>query len=286
MTLRLNPETELLRRRNGDLQFGWDPESAVVVPTISSADQRAVVELVRMLDGTVRMSDVYRRSADAGLPRTRAEQIVTDLQASGHIVSEPRSATGSVRVHGDGPLADSIAAALSATGLVVSRSRELRSVGDVRRWTFDLVILADRLVWDPTFISELLAAGIDHLVVRTRDGKGIVGPLVVPGITSCLLCADLTRSGYDPDWPWLAAQLLGRNGTSSPITASATTAFALAEITAHLSEDSHQSTSTLDTTIEIDVRRLETGRRHWPVQSDCQCQFLPKQPKWRGEAVS
>jgi hypothetical protein len=28
--------------------------------------------------------------------------------------------------------------------------------------------------------------GWDHLPVRVRDGTGLVGPLVIPGVTSCL----------------------------------------------------------------------------------------------------
>jgi hypothetical protein len=28
--------------------------------------------------------------------------------------------------------------------------------------------------------------GVPHLVVRVRDGTGLVGPLVIPGVTSCL----------------------------------------------------------------------------------------------------
>ena len=30
--------------------------------------------------------------------------------------------------------------------------------------------------------------GVAHLPVRVRDGTGLVGPLVIPGQTSCLGC--------------------------------------------------------------------------------------------------
>jgi hypothetical protein len=29
--------------------------------------------------------------------------------------------------------------------------------------------------------------GVPHLAVRVRDGTGLVGPLVIPGVTSCLV---------------------------------------------------------------------------------------------------
>ncbi len=49
-----------------------------------------------------------------------------------------------------------------------------------------LLLLSDSLVADPRMLRELRAARIPHLPVRVRDGTGLVGPLVVPGVTSCL----------------------------------------------------------------------------------------------------
>ena len=51
-----------------------------------------------------------------------------------------------------------------------------------------LTLLADadrpaRCGW---LVRELHAAGTPHLLVRVRDGTGLVGPMVVPGVTSCL----------------------------------------------------------------------------------------------------
>jgi len=39
---------------------------------------------------------------------------------------------------------------------------------------------------DPWVVRELHSGGIAHLPVRLRDGAGLVGPLAVPGVTSCL----------------------------------------------------------------------------------------------------
>lgn len=48
-----------------------------------------------------------------------------------------------------------------------------------------------------------------HLLACVRETTGVVGPLVVPGVTSCLRCLALTRSERDPHWPQLSAQLIG-----------------------------------------------------------------------------
>ncbi|CAM3818660.1 hypothetical protein [Smaragdicoccus niigatensis] len=285
-TLRLNPETIVLHRRNGDVQFGWDPDSAVVVAIESSADRRAVLELIRLLDGTLPVAVAVRRAAEAGLPTDRSAQIISDLRRSGHIVGDRSGSPRTVRVHGDGPLAESISARLSATSVSVVRSRSVRTLADVRRWTCDLVVLADSLVWDPSFIAELLDAGLVHLQVRVRDGKGIVGPLVHPGVSSCLLCADLTRSEFDPEWPLLASQLLGKVGLGSPEIIMATTSFAISEIHNHFDSEVSRETVTPNATVEICTNRLDTGRRHWPIHPDCRCQNLHNHPRRLADTVS
>ena len=50
----------------------------------------------------------------------------------------------------------------------------------------DLVVLAGYLVADPRVVRDLHAGGVAHLPVWLRDGVGLVGPLVIPGVTSCL----------------------------------------------------------------------------------------------------
>jgi len=47
----------------------------------------------------------------------------------------------------------------------------------------DLVVLSDYLVADPRMVGDLHSRGVPHLAVRVRDGTGLVGPLVIPGIT-------------------------------------------------------------------------------------------------------
>jgi bacteriocin biosynthesis cyclodehydratase domain-containing protein len=53
------------------------------------------------------------------------------------------------------------------------------------------------------------AAGAVHAEVVVRETSLAVGPLVVPGISACRLCADLWRADRDPQWPMLRAQLDG-----------------------------------------------------------------------------
>jgi hypothetical protein len=36
-------------------------------------------------------------------------------------------------------------------------------------------------------VRDLHRQGVPHLAVRVRDGRGLVEPLVIPGVTSCLV---------------------------------------------------------------------------------------------------
>jgi hypothetical protein len=49
------------------------------------------------------------------------------------------------------------------------------------------VVLSGRLVADPRMVRDLHSEGVPHLPVRVRDGTGLVGPLMIPGVTSCLV---------------------------------------------------------------------------------------------------
>ncbi|MGJ0223707.1 hypothetical protein ACQUZK_09930, partial [Streptococcus pyogenes] len=63
----------------------------------------------------------------------------------------------------------------------------------------------------------------------------LVGPLVRPGVTACLRCLDLERSGRDPCWPTLAAQLTRTTPVAEETTLAATSsALAAAQALAHL----------------------------------------------------
>jgi hypothetical protein len=74
----------------------------------------------------------------------------------------------------------------------------------------DLIVLSDMVVPEPTVVSELLGSRIPHLIGYAHEGTAVVGPLVWPGQSSCLRCADLHHADVDVAWPKMAAQLVGQ----------------------------------------------------------------------------
>ncbi|WP_280390491.1 TOMM precursor leader peptide-binding protein [Nocardia brasiliensis] len=176
----------------------------------------------------------------------------------------------SVRVHGIGPLSDAVASGLRKLGVRPSRSRDY-SGPPVPAWHADLVVLTDALMPDPQLLDDLGLHRVAHLPVRIRDGRGVVGPLVLPGATSCLRCADLLRADHDADWPHLAAQLLGRVGHASPARIAATAALAVSEVEAVLAMSTRRELAILDSTLELDLDTHLIDRRRWPRHTECSC---------------
>jgi hypothetical protein len=135
----------------------------------------------------------------------------------------------------------------------------------------DLVILAVDEPIDPERRAALHARDCAHLPVSLSVDHGVIGPLVLPGLTSCLGCADLHRLDRDPAWNALAVQLSVPARTPPANDVALTTmlaGLAALEVLAFL--DGGQP-ATIEGTLEMhsDDRRIR--RRSWPMHPDCTC---------------
>jgi hypothetical protein len=135
----------------------------------------------------------------------------------------------------------------------------------------DLAVLAIDEPVDTDSRQALHARRCTHLVVRLEAGLGSVGPLVVPGHTSCLACADLHRRDRDPAWTALAVQLCvpRRHGPASDVAL----ASALAGVTAMqaLSYLDGGDPATIEATLEMQLPDWRLRRRSWPPHPACDC---------------
>ncbi|MER6140727.1 ThiF family adenylyltransferase [Streptomyces sparsogenes] len=59
---------------------------------------------------------------------------------------------------------------------------------------------------DPEEAEPLLASGTPHLYAGVLEATGVLGPLVLPGITPCAGCAAAGRAEREPTWPRMLAQ--------------------------------------------------------------------------------
>jgi bacteriocin biosynthesis cyclodehydratase domain-containing protein len=269
----LNPAMPVLRRPDGAVQVGWDPRRAVLVRPPAGLSPAGLAELLRTLQSGATLADLEARfEVDVG-------ELVASLVDAGVVTTAKRRRTrsASIRIHGRGPLSDLLAGALRCSGARVTRSSITQSAPPD---TTDLVVLSDFLVTDPRVVRELHSAGVAHLPVRLRDGAGLVGPLVIPGVTSCLACADLHRSDRDAAWPAVASQLRDTVGSADRATVLATAALALNQVDRVIGAvrrgevvgTSADPPPTLDTTLEFDVNAGAIMARRWSRHPDCaQC---------------
>jgi bacteriocin biosynthesis cyclodehydratase domain-containing protein len=117
----------------------------------------------------------------------------------------------------------------------------------------------------------LHARGTAHLAARVGADYGDIGPLVEPGRTSCLRCADLHRSDRDSAWGALAVQLSvpGRHPAPSDVALNAFVASVVAlQALAFLDG---ASAATRFGTLELHLPGWKLRRRSWPPHPACDC---------------
>ena len=142
----------------------------------------------------------------------------------------------------------------------------------------DLVVLASSRGPPPAERLRWTSLGVPHLPVQLRDGTALVGPLVVPGTTSCLECVELHRSDRDPAWPALAVQLATASRATEPCHAAvATAAGALAAMQVLCYLDGGEPEA-LGATLELTELGARVRCRPWPRHPRCNCAARPLRP--------
>ncbi|MEV6839914.1 TOMM precursor leader peptide-binding protein [Streptomyces sp. NPDC051133] len=99
---------------------------------------------------------------------------------------------------------------------------------------------------DPRSAEPLMASGTPHLYAGVVEGTGVVGPLVLPGESSCAGCLHEDRTDRDPAWPRLITQWRSgaarRVGACDLTLATAVAGLAAAHALAFLDGESPSST--------------------------------------------
>lgn len=136
--------------------------------------------------------------------------------------------------------------------------------------TADLVVLAGAVPVGAGAHRMLLVDGTPHLSATVWAASAVIGPLVLPGVSSCLGCADLHRQDRDPAWPALAVQLAAVRRVPSDV---AVCAFAAAlTVMQALSYLDGEEPAVLDGTLEMALPDWRVRRRSWFAHERCTCQ--------------
>lgn len=267
----------VLLRPDGVVQVGWDPRRAVLVRPPGGLAAPALAGLLRSLRSPTPISQLRQQAADHGLGDADGlTDLVEQLVGAGVMTQcvHPPGRTAAIRVHGRGPLSDLLVETLRCSPARVTHSSQPHAA--VSPGSADLVVLTDYLVADPRMVRDLHTRGVAHLPVRVRDGTGLVGPLVIPGMTSCLRCTDLHRRDRDAAWPAVSAQLRDTVGVADRPTLLATAALALSQVNRVIAAVREQETAaqtgppqTLNATLEVDLGAGAIVTRRWSRHPLC-----------------
>lgn len=259
----------VLLRPDGAVQVGWDPRRAVLVRPPGELTATKLAAVLRSMRSPTPMTELQRQADGEDLTDLVTQLVNHGVATRGSRPTAARAA--SIRVHGRGPLSDLLVPALRSSGVRIGHSSQPHATVSS---TVDLVVLADYLVADPRILRDLHSTGVPHLAVRVRDGTGLVGPLVIPGVTSCLSCADLHRRDRDAAWPAIAAQLRDTVGVADRATLLATAALALGQVNQVIAAVRGQRPappSALNATLEFDLNSSAIVARQWTRHPLCQC---------------
>jgi hypothetical protein len=262
--------------RAAGLLLDVDAADLVAADAGPAAAARTAAELPTAL--SVARGPVWRTRRSAAVVVDGANRIGVPLAAA-----LAASGVGRVSVRDTGVVTagDAIVGGLSAAD--EGRARALAAADAIRRASpltdlrpladeaADLVVLARPWAASDPLAAAVHSAQVPHLVATVRGENGIVGPLVVPGRTSCLRCADLHRRDADPRWPRLAAQLTAAEPPPSgaTVTCLLTAATAALQVLAFL--DGTAAPVTLDATVELRPPDLRPRLRRWPPHPACGC---------------
>jgi bacteriocin biosynthesis cyclodehydratase domain-containing protein len=279
------------RLRGTGLLVDLDPADLLASSAGPAAEARTAAELPAATSAGARSGWPARRAAAVVVEG--ATRVGTPLAAM-----LAASGVGRVSVRDDGLVAagDVIVGGLAAAD--EGRPRSVAAADAVRRASPltdlrplpegtapDVVVLTSAWAAADPLARGLSRGGVPHLVATVRGETGVVGPLVVPGATSCLHCADLHRRDADPAWPEMAAQLTARRSPPSgaTLTCLLTATLAAQQVLAFL--DRTARPVTLQGTVELRPPELLPRLRRWPAHPACGCLPGPleRQPRPRSD---
>lgn len=276
-------------RDHDSVQVGLAPDRAVVVGAPASCGPRGLASLLAGLEGGADLGDAAARAGVDSVDLPSVARILVRLAELGHVrLTTPGTLTGEPdpvtvpapvrRVHilGNGQLSEVLRGPLSVNGCRVTTGPNPGLTFDPNRPPWhrrgpapDLVILTGSIAIDPVVTAALNRSRQVHLHGYCRDGRVVVGPTVLPGISPCLRCIDLFRARRDPRWPFVAAQLVGRTPEAGVPALTAAAALVLAEVAA--SREPGRSLQTIGASVEINPAEGLWRRLEWPASRRCTC---------------
>ena len=135
-----------------------------------------------------------------------------------------------------------------------------------------LVVMVGGAVPDLAVAAGYSRGSTPHLSVATGMARTVVGPLVLPGRSSCLSCVHRHRTAADPAWPTVASQLNGVPHQVPVFLLTAAACLAVGQVLEHV--DGICRPSTVNGTLEWRQGDPTARRRSWTQHPECGCRAM------------
>jgi hypothetical protein len=132
-----------------------------------------------------------------------------------------------------------------------------------------IVVLAGGQAPDLGVAARLTRERIPHLAVTAGTARAVVGPLVLPGRSSCLSCAHRHRTDADPGWPSVARRVSTDDARPPAFLVTAAASLAIGQVLEHI--DGITMPGTVNGTLEWFSGDLGPRRRSWLNHPGCGC---------------
>lgn len=120
----------------------------------------------------------------------------------------------------------------------------------------------------PGRIATLVACALPHLPVDVGTARAVIGPLVVPGRTTCTHCVERHRLAADPGWRPASTPQADAPALLTHRAAVAAASQVLAFV------DGEGRPATIGASIELSGESLTPHLRRWPMHPDCPCRHV------------
>jgi bacteriocin biosynthesis cyclodehydratase domain-containing protein len=263
MIYRLDPRIPFVWRTPSSVQLGIDPP-LVVIDEVTAPQERMLAAL------TVGVTLAGLHLVAKASAATRDEFLELVAPALDRPMPDPTP--WAVTICGRGIFIDLLAPALAAEGVAVTIVHELADLPESRP---NLAIIVASHVIPPAFHGVWLRRDVPHLPVVFSETSSVIGPLVRPGASACLVCLELHRRDADPSWPAIATQLLSRGGGADASALLLESAAIVCRIVAALRFPSPANVDGSAASVRIDgVTGAREGTR-WDAHAGCGCRGIP-----------
>jgi hypothetical protein len=213
------------------------------------------------------------------------DRLAGDLAAARHLHGETAHAVidrrqlAEVAIQGEGLVAEVITMVLATAGVgSILGGRSTHSASKRHRHASTrraCHVVCDSAHPDAASDVEAMALDIPHLAVTAAGGRAVIGPLVIPGRTSCLRCRDLHMADADPTWSRVAVQWSARKpGAVASGLAYLAGAWAALQVLALIDAGPECVTApTLDGALIINLPEAQPALESRPAHPLCGCRW-------------